>query len=116
MNNPDQNPIPAPEADTNGEAPKKLTINDPVPRETLQRLALLTEAKGQVAMRMLELEQEKIQCLGQAKRLGEENERLFTAILMERGLAPGTVVSIDGQTGKLTLVGQDDGNTEQAEG
>jgi len=86
----------------NGEG-QKLTLKDPVPPQILEQLSTLRNAKLQIAERMLELEQEKIHCLGAAKRLKDENQRIFTALLVERGLAPGTFVDLDPKTGLLSM-------------
>jgi len=92
----------------NGEQPR-LTLEDPVTKEQMTQLAQLRDAKGMVAAQMLDLEQRKIQLLAAAKRIDEQNQRLFDGILVDRGLPPNTPVELDGPTGKLSLM-QDPGH------
>lgn len=81
----------------------RLTINDPVSKEVLQNFEELDDAHTRIALRLLQLENEKIQLLAAAKRNSEEQKRLFEKVLIERGLSPMTHASLDFDTGKLTL-------------
>lgn len=89
------NQAPAPE--------KKLTTNDPVAPEQIKRLEELTAARFDLADRLLEMEQQRVQILIAAKQVDDEKSRIFNAILMERGLPPGTPLEINGQTGAITF-------------
>lgn len=81
----------------------RLTLNDPVPDETIKKFEELAEARAAVAEQMLQLEQEKILLLATARQVDQQHRRLFQEVLTERGMAPGTKVDIDVKTGKLTL-------------
>lgn len=83
-----------------------LTINDPVPAETLQHLKQLQGARAELADQLADLEQGKVRILRNLNMIDNEKQRLFDNVLLSRGLPPGTQVSIDANTGKITL-GQD---------
>lgn len=85
--------------------PKKLTLNDPIDPETLNKIGELTGRRYDAAEALLDLEQRKVTILVAVKGLDDEKQRLFNKILLERGLAPGTPVEIDGQTGMITVLG-----------
>lgn len=86
---------------SNGE--KRLTLEDPVSPEIIQSFRQIQEAQTNVAMEMMALEERKIQLLAGNKKLREQHERLFQAILVERGLPPVTPAELDGKTGKIVL-------------
>lgn len=85
---------------TNGDA-RRLTPEDPVPQETLQAFRQIKTAQSDVGLELLALEDRKIQLLAANKKLREQQDRLFQAILIERGLAPQTPVEIDSKTGRI---------------
>ncbi len=82
---------------------RRLTINDPVSQETVQQLRQIQSAQADLGLELLRLEQRKIQVLAVAKKLDEQHQRVFQAILVERGLEPSTPVELDGVSGKITL-------------
>ena len=82
---------------------KKLTVNDPVAPEQLQRISDLTGARYDLADRLLDLEQQKVGLLVSARQVDEEKAKVFNKILMDRGLPPGTPIEIDGQTGMIAV-------------
>lgn len=94
--------------------PKRLTMNDPVSKETLLEFAQLQEARLQLADRFLQLEQDKIQLLASAKKVDDQQRRLFEAVLVERGYPPLTRVTIDARTGHLEILGGTKGAVEAA--
>lgn len=83
---------------------KKLTIADAVSPEDLARFAELEGARSQIAVRLLELEQEKIRTLRAASNVDTEKQRLFEKVLIERGLPPTAPVEIEASTGRIKLV------------
>lgn len=83
---------------------KRLTMDDPVGKEVLGKLAELEQAELNAAMQLMALEQEKVKLLAVARRVEDERHKVFEKILMERGLAPTAPATIDSTTGKLTLV------------
>lgn len=87
---------------TNGEA-QRLTADDPVPAETLQAFSQIRTAQSDLGLQLLDLEDQKIRILAANKKLREQRDRLFHAVLMERGLSPHTPVEIDGKTGRITV-------------
>lgn len=89
---------------SNGSPQQRLTTEDPVSMEQLNKLRLLQESRMDIADRFLTLEQEKVRLLAAARRVDEEKQRVFEGILMERGLAPDATVEIDAGTGKLKVV------------
>ena len=82
-------------------AETKLTPNDPVEPELLSQLDTLQNARVEVAQQMLMLEQDKVRLLASAHAIDEQVQRTFERILVDRGMDPGTRVSIDSKTGKL---------------
>lgn len=86
----------------NGEA-KQLTIEDPVPKDMVQRFHQIRAAQADCGLELLALEERKIQLLAANKKLREQHDRLFQGLLVERGLSPQTSVELDAETGKLIL-------------
>ena len=84
--------------------PKRLTMDDPVGKETLDKLAELEGAEVNSAMQLMALEQEKVKLLAVGRRVEDERHRIFEKLLMERGLAPNSPATIDSTTGKISLV------------
>jgi hypothetical protein len=89
------------------EAPqKKLTLEDPVGKEALDKLAELEAAEINAAMQVLALRQEEVKLLAASARVDQDRQKLFQKLLIERGLAPNTPASIDPGTGKITVLRQ----------
>lgn len=86
---------------------RRLTTDDPVSMEQLNRLRLLQESRLDVSDRFMTLEQEKVKLLAAARRIDEEKQRVFQGILLERGLAPDATVEIDASSGRLKLISDD---------
>ena len=86
----------------NGEA-KRLTIEDPVSPEIVAQFQQLQEARMDLSLELLALEERKIQILSSSKKLREQNDRLFQGILIERGQAPNTPAELDPKTRKIVL-------------
>lgn len=81
----------------------RLTVDDPVPTETLKQFGQLEAANMQLSLRLMSLEKEKVLLLASSKRVDEQHQRLFESVLVERGIAPGTPADIDAKSGKVTL-------------
>lgn len=84
--------------------PKKLTVNDPVPPEVLGQFSKLEDARHNIALQLLGMEQNRIRLLAAAAQVDEQQRRLYESVLMERGLAPTAPVEIDSQTGVLRVL------------
>ena len=78
---------------------KKLTITDPVDPVDLQRLAEFQGRRFELADMLLDMEQEKVKILVQARQLDDHKNQLFQKIVTDRGLPPGFPVEIDAKTG-----------------
>lgn len=89
---------------TNTPAEAKLTINDPIDAETLQKFSQLQMSRVQVAERLLDLEQEKVRTMRAAAQIDTERQRLFETVLVARGLPPNFPVEIDAKTGLMKAV------------
>jgi hypothetical protein len=83
--------------------PRKLTAIDPVDPETLATFNKLEEVKHDIAIKLLELEQDKVRLLATAHRVDEQVQRTFERVLVDRGLPPSTQVDIDSKSGQLTV-------------
>ncbi len=83
---------------------KRLTLDDPVGKEALDKLGELEGAEVNASMQLMALEQEKVKILAAGRRIDEERHKIFEKLLMERGLAPNAPATIDSTTGKITLV------------
>ena len=82
-------------------AEKQLTVNDPVSEDVFEQLVTLRDSKQQMALKLLELENDKIQILAASKRTEMQSRRLFEQILVERGIDPSQEVVIDANTRQL---------------
>ena len=82
-------------------ADEKKSTKDPINPEVLARLTEMDAQKQVLAQKLLELELEKVSLLGAARRIDVEFKETFAKVLEERGISPGTPVSIDSQTGVL---------------
>jgi hypothetical protein len=82
----------------------KLTIEDPVSKESLAALEKLEAGHLGLASRLAELELEKIQVMIRLRAIMEERNRLIERELVERGLSPTTTAQIDDETGKITVL------------
>jgi hypothetical protein len=80
---------------------KTLTMNDPVTPAELQRLAELQKRRYDIAETLLELKQEEVRLLVQARVVDDERNSLFAKIVTDRGLPAGSPVEIDAQTGRV---------------
>lgn len=87
----------------NGTGERRLTINDPVPAEVIQQFRQIQTAQADIGLEFLRLEQRKIQLLAASKKLDEQHQRIFQALLVERGVDPAMPAELDGQSGKLVL-------------
>ena len=81
------------------ETEKKLTLNDPVNAAELQRLAELQGRRFEIGDALLDLEQEKVRLLVQARQLDDQKSQLFQKIVTDRGLPAGLPVEVDAKTG-----------------
>lgn len=84
---------------------QKLSIKDPIDAATLQKFKQFQLARSEVALRLLDLEQEKVRTLRAAAAVDADRAKLFESVLVERGLAPTTAVEIDANTGMIHPVG-----------
>jgi hypothetical protein len=80
---------------------RALTPEDPIDPVTLAQLAKIQETKQHLALILLRMESDKVELLRSAKRLDEQNRRIFEACLVDRGITPDAAYEIDGVTGKL---------------
>jgi len=88
------------------ESNAKLTLEDPVGKEALDKLAELEAAEINTALQVLALRQEEVKLLAASHRIDADRQKLFQRLLIERGLAPNTAASIDPATGKITVLKQ----------
>lgn len=80
------------------------TIKDPVKAETLAKFGELDNARYELGFRLLEIEQERVRLLAAAHQVDQQRQRLFEEVLLERGLEPGTPVSINDKTGEIKIL------------
>lgn len=85
---------------------RKLTISDPISPEILAEFKQLSEARSILASQLLDIDLTRIKLLAAAKKLVDQNARLFEAMLIERGLSPNTPAEIDPKTGLLTVTSE----------
>ncbi len=83
------------------EPEKKLTLTDPVDPETLKRLEAVHDARQQLALNLLDVEEEKVRILIAARPLRDERNKIFEKILIDRGLPPSFSVDVDLSNGTL---------------
>lgn len=95
---------------------EKPTIQTPVPQEILGKFRILDENNAKVALRYMELEEEKIKLLRLRTAIAQERKKLFEGLLVERGLSPDYPVEINGETGVITPVrGVSENTTDEEE-
>lgn len=82
-----------------------LTPTDPVQPDVLAQFSELDSARYELGFRLLELEQERVRILAAAHQVDQQRQRLFEQVLVERGLQPGTPISINDKTGEIKLLG-----------
>lgn len=80
---------------------KALTINDPVEQEVLERFAQLDYSHIQVCRRLGDMELERVRLVRSLASIEQERTKLFEKVLLDRGLAPNTVVHIDPHSGEI---------------
>lgn len=97
----------------NDQDPKRLTVNDPVSREELDRITQLDAARAGIAEKNLLLDQEKVNLIAAARRLESEYKEAFNKILVERGLPTDTLININMKTGDIRLQQQEDPSSEE---
>ena len=90
---------------THQEAPSEQS-DKPVPREVLDKLRQMDQARSRFGQQLLDLESERIFLLANVRRLDDERSKLFSALLVERGYSPDTPAQIDPETGLLTPIKQ----------
>lgn len=83
---------------------KRLTLDDPVGKEVLERFSELENITANIGIQFIELEQEKVKLLAAKRKVDDERQRIFEKLLMDRGLPPNTPANIDAQTGKMSLI------------
>jgi len=81
-----------------------LTSSDPVQADVLANFSELDSARYELGFRLLEIEQERVRILAAAHQVDQQRQRLFEQVLIERGLAPGTPISIDDKTGVIKVL------------
>lgn len=86
------------------EKPRKLTLEDPVDRETLDRMGELENARHQLGVQLLDIEQDRVRLLAAAHKIDEQQSRYYEQILLKRGLPGNTRVEVDANTGRITLM------------
>lgn len=82
----------------------KLTISDPMSKETLARFQELAEAKSVLCEQYFDLDAEKIRLTVAIKQIEHEKGRLFEKELVDRGVSPTAAVEVDGKTGLISLL------------
>ena len=80
-----------------------LTIKDPIDPKVLANLRELTARRDDIANELLSLELRRVQLLVSAREVSNEKSAIFTHVFAERDLDPNAVVSVDDETGVITL-------------
>lgn len=91
-----------------------LTPSDPVAPEILGKFSELDGARLELGFRLLEIEQERVRILAAAHQVDQQRHRLFEQVLVERGLQPGTPLSINDKTGEITIIDRKKLDSEDA--
>jgi len=85
---------------------QRLTMEDPIDKETLAVFNRLEGAKYEIGLQLLELEQERVRLLASAHQVDTQRQRTFEKVLLERGLRPDAFVEVDAATGRLRVLSQ----------
>jgi hypothetical protein len=86
------------------EKPKKLTPSDPIAKEVVEKFAELEDARINIGLQLLSLEQNRVKLLAAAHMAEDQKKRLFEQVLVERGLPVTTRAEIDSKTGVLSVL------------
>ena len=86
----------------------QVTADTPVSQEELQRLDLLGRARNDAANELADLELAKVNVLRAIRDLDTERTRLYNQILATRGIDPNTKIQIDGRTGAIRVLKDED--------
>ncbi len=86
---------------------RRLTVEDPVGKDILDKLGELDAARGDVASKLLDQELERVRLLAIARKIDDEKQRVFQKFLIERGLPPHTSALVDAKSGKITVLPDD---------
>lgn len=76
---------------------------DPVSPDDLSRLAELDKTKTALALRLLDLENDKIRIMAASRRIEDEWGGLFRRFVEERGLDPQTRIEVNYKTGAVSV-------------
>jgi len=104
MNMETETQAPFPVVEPSAETPKSLSLDTPVPPEVLERLRDMELTRSRIGHQLIDLENERISLIAGARRIDDERNKLFHVLLVERGLAPNTPVSIDPETGLMSQI------------
>jgi hypothetical protein len=85
---------------------KRLTVEDPIDEETRSKFLSLQDSRLRVGNRLLDLELERVRLIRTASTVDNERQKLFESILIERGLSPSQPITIDSDTGQITVITQ----------
>ncbi len=85
-------------------AQKRLTMDDPVGKEVLDKLAELESAEINASLQLMAIKQEEVKLLAAGRRIEDERHRIFEKLLIDRGMSPQAPATIDQTTGKISLV------------
>jgi hypothetical protein len=88
----------------NEHAPQRLTLDDPVGKEVIEKLSELEMMQVNAAMHLMGIKREEVRLLAVDRKVEDERHKMFERLLMERGLPPSTPATIDFATGKVHLM------------
>ncbi len=76
----------------------------PISQEDLARCIELDKHRTNLALRLLELENEKVRILAASKRIQDEWHGLFQRFAAERNVPEGDLVEVNFRTGDVAIV------------
>jgi len=76
---------------------------EPVDQPTITRLQAMSQKKQELALQLLEIEQEKVRILVAAEMLSKQIQTLFDQVATARGIDTGANFNIDSETGVITI-------------
>ncbi len=91
-------------ANKNAGTPRgRVTLEDPVGKKMLDRLAELEATETDAALKLMALKQEETKLVALGRHVEDERLRIFGKLLVDRGFQPDTPATIDAATGKITI-------------
>lgn len=80
-----------------------LTINDPISKETLEKMRIIHDLCSQLQAALMTIEQEKVDIIVKHRTIDGQYKKMIDHEMSLRGIPSGTIVEIDPNTGIISV-------------